>query len=929
MVASTAEFSNIKTKFTSPEPPRSLYPLFWLHGDERETEAVLRQEIAAMDEGGCGGFVIESRPHKDYLGEGWWRDVAICLDEAEKRRMKVWIFDEEFFPSGIAGGKVLQDHPKYRMKALVREQFSWEQVTSFPLAEGNLQAWDEVLSLSVHAASEVAGQYRLFDNCDELLAWSRQPKTEASACSWQINVIGLKPTWSGREIDKMVDYIDPEVADRFIKLTYEATKERFGHLFGTVIQGFFGDETSFENFGSYDYLFGPETPSLPWTRQLFTAFRAQKGYSLREKLNLLWDDAPLADPELARETMKVRFDYMDVMTALFSEHFFGRIQRWCHENRVQFIGHIVEDNHAHMHHGYGVGHFFRATKHFDMGGYDFVLRQIDPGQKLQPYTEHYPQFATYRKPPYPDFFHFTLAKLAQSAAHLEVGSDLIMCENFGAYGWDLSMKEMKWLTDWQTIRGTNWYVPHAFSPIFPDPDCPPHFYAGGRNPLWPFFRPWADYANRSCFMLQDAQQIARIAVVYPAESHWSGDPTRLDEVCRSLMENQWDFNIVSCDLLTDSQLSTIAEGRLHIRDASFRTIILPGVRTLPLAVMERLAAFVQAGGQLIALDALPDRECRGAHEAVSKLAGELSNASTVTTVTLDQLSDAILTELRSISLEQPCTELRYAHYFKAGINVFFLHNESPTTAWSGTIRLHAAGIPELWNPMDGSVRQAAAYSCGSADTAIWLSLAPFAATFVVLAPDGTVEQLDHLEIDDAVLQQSGVQAARDASGTIQVWEPIDDAKKRMDEVWQAVTVSSTLDEIDLPQPAEIPAMQDWLTLPASAKFSGTVTYQCQLKQPAADGADGADGQQKYVLDCGEIGGVAEFEVNGVKLPPQFCPPYQLDLLPSMFNGQAGCTIRLAVTNTLGAYIENYCNPGKPAPAGLLGPVTLQAYRRLK
>src|SRR4051812_18750138 len=113
-------YNRLKEQFASPNPPRSLFPLLWLHGDERETEAVIRREIAAMDEGGCGGFVIESRPHNDYLGERWWQDIGYCLDEASQRNMDVWLFDEEYYPSGIAGGKVLAVNPDFRMQVLVK-----------------------------------------------------------------------------------------------------------------------------------------------------------------------------------------------------------------------------------------------------------------------------------------------------------------------------------------------------------------------------------------------------------------------------------------------------------------------------------------------------------------------------------------------------------------------------------------------------------------------------------------------------------------------------------------------------------------------------------------------------------------------------------------------------------------------------------------
>ena len=56
-----------------------------------------------------------SRPHNDWLGPGWYRDLAICLEAAKKHDLKMWIFDEKWWPSQGVGGKV---PPRYAAKRL-------------------------------------------------------------------------------------------------------------------------------------------------------------------------------------------------------------------------------------------------------------------------------------------------------------------------------------------------------------------------------------------------------------------------------------------------------------------------------------------------------------------------------------------------------------------------------------------------------------------------------------------------------------------------------------------------------------------------------------------------------------------------------------------------------------------------------------------
>lgn len=882
------EYEQLKWQFTSTEPPRSLFPLLWLHGGEDETEEVLRREIAAMDKGGSGGFIIESRPHDDYLGDRWWRDVRICLDEAERRNMEVWIFDEEFFPSGIAGGKVLAENPDFRMKVLVKDSFRWNGEASTALPK--VDDFHTVIKVVCVPSGRISERLR-FASLTEARQWMLEQSARASSGEWDIHIIGLKPSSSGRMFEKMVDYLCPDITDRFIAITYERTKEELLPYWGKTIKGFFGDETSFENFASYDVLFGEDTPSFPWSRVLPDAFIEDKGYDLTDKIELLWLDS-------GESETTVRFDFMDQLTKLFSENFFGRIQSWCHRNGVRFIGHVVEDNHAHMHHGYGVGHFFRSTRRFDMGGYDIVLRQVDSDQKQSDEEEHYPQFKTYRDRPYPDFYHFTLAKLAQSAAHLELGTDLVMCESFGAYGWDLGLKEMKWLTDWMTARGTNWIVPHAFSPKFPDPDCPPHFFAGGRNPQWPFYRMWANYANRCCLMLRGGRHIAPIAVLYPAESHWSGDLDTLDGVCRTLMEHQYDFDILSMDLLVDASRCVLADGMLRIGSETFHTVILPGIETIPFEALERLAEFTQSGGRLIQAGSAVNKECRGNHARVASLMTDM--AVNTVTVSMERLGEYLLSSVpRGLSTERIFHDLRYCHFKKDGMDIFFLNNESVECTFEDRVTFPAAGYPEFWQPMGGRIDRVAAFSSENGTTTLPVRLEPYQAVFIVFRHNaGGSEEIVTAPAQSAVLPVG----SNPATQTIDLVD------------WKIVSANSPLQGITDSAGAQLTGLGNWHLVPGWEAFTGTVVYRTAFDLNVTDNGT-------YVLDLGDVGEIASVILNGVALEPSICPPYRWTLPLHLLRSDNH--LEVAVTNTLGAYfLEDEFRRNVPAPSGLLGPVRL-------
>ncbi|MEN6449426.1 MAG: glycosyl hydrolase [Thermoguttaceae bacterium] len=116
-LAQQDDFARLERQFRElpMEARRLTGPLFWLHGDE--TREQLEAEIARVAEGGNGCFTAESRPHKDWLGPGWWRDLGICLEAAKKHNLEMWIFDERWWPSQEIGGRVPAQYAVKRLDA--------------------------------------------------------------------------------------------------------------------------------------------------------------------------------------------------------------------------------------------------------------------------------------------------------------------------------------------------------------------------------------------------------------------------------------------------------------------------------------------------------------------------------------------------------------------------------------------------------------------------------------------------------------------------------------------------------------------------------------------------------------------------------------------------------------------------------------------
>ena len=169
--------------------------------------------------------------------------------------------------------------------------------------------------------------------------------------AWSIFVVYT--TSKGGE-DATKDYLNPlvkEATEVLIEEVYEPHYQHFKDEFGKTIQGFFSDEPRFGNIKGTDGYIGRPDMVLPWRDGL------EKELGFDEKyLPLLWTDAEGLEKD-------IRFQYMDVVTELYSKNFTKVLADWCHAHGVWYLGHTIEDNGAHARLGYGTGHYFRTGRY--------------------------------------------------------------------------------------------------------------------------------------------------------------------------------------------------------------------------------------------------------------------------------------------------------------------------------------------------------------------------------------------------------------------------------------------------------------------------------------------------------------------------------------------------------------------------------------
>lgn len=90
-------------------------PFLWLRSESHESLTEYLEAIAAAD---IHEVCLESRPHPDFCGDGWWADLAFIIDECKRLGMGIWILDDAHFPTGYANGLVEKSDPALRKTVL-------------------------------------------------------------------------------------------------------------------------------------------------------------------------------------------------------------------------------------------------------------------------------------------------------------------------------------------------------------------------------------------------------------------------------------------------------------------------------------------------------------------------------------------------------------------------------------------------------------------------------------------------------------------------------------------------------------------------------------------------------------------------------------------------------------------------------------------
>ncbi len=547
-------YEQLKQFFTDPPADYRSAPLWdW---NEKITEDGIDFHMKKFKEAGIGGIFVHPRPGllTEYLSDEWLKLFDYTVKKGKELGMNVWIYDENSYPSGFAGGHVQAGMPdSYKngtgmvvdtMRIFNPDSFKYEVILK--------QEADRFTDITADYQSEKGktGNYYLFR------------KTYPAPSYWYGNF-------------PYVDLLYKGVTEKFMEVTMTKGYEKYnGPDLGKTVKGIFTDEPNLEAAMARGSAFR-------WTPDLRQEFQKKWGYDLY--LNL---------PSLVFETgnwKKVRHDYYVLILDMFIDRWAKPWYQYCEEKNMSWTGHYWEHGWPRPTEGIDEAAF---NIWFQQPGVDMLGNELIPGGMGG-------QFGNTRA-------IRELLSSANQGGHLRT-----LSETYGGGGWEMDFASFKRLVDWEVVLGVNFVNQHLSYYSLKGVrkfDYPPSFTY--HEPYWDDYKLMGDYIGRICLAASSGDQINDILVLQPNTTAWMYFSRKVKnpfvdtiqvsfkKFIYELERHHYEYDLGSENVLRS--IGSVKGGKLTGGNRIYKTVVIPRtMENLDSSTFILLGKFLKGGGRVL------------------------------------------------------------------------------------------------------------------------------------------------------------------------------------------------------------------------------------------------------------------------------------------------------------------------------------------
>ena len=384
--------------------------------------------------------------------------------------------------------------------------------------------------------------------------------------------LSLQPTgtsaWLGGRF--YVNLSRKGVTDKFLEITLGAYDKTLKDMYGKTVQACFTDEPH----------------CADWAPDFSERFKERWGYDLLDHLDSLVAETG--------DWRKVRHDYTATRLQLHIERFARPYGEACAERGIAFTGHVWEHDWPRC----GITPdpmSFAACQQYP--GIDCLMNQYDEGTHAQ--------FGNHRS-----------NKEVGSIAN-QLGRERVLCEAYGAAGWETPLVDMKRIGDHLCVGGINLLDPHLSYYTIRGArkrDHPQSF--SYHAPWWEAYHLSADYFGRVCWSLAAGQERNPLLLIEPTTTMWMygggrDNSPRLEVLGGAFQSYMTELGGAQVEYDLGSEpvmagLARVEDGMLHVGQRGYSTVILPpGLENLEDSTVKLLTDFAKSGGTIISEVGVP------------------------------------------------------------------------------------------------------------------------------------------------------------------------------------------------------------------------------------------------------------------------------------------------------------------------------------
>ena len=644
--ATVATFDELAGMFS--EPPAEYRPAPLWVWNTVITRELLDASLNDLKDRGFGGVFIHPRPGlvTEYISDEWFDLCRHAVNTGKQLGMYVWIYDENSYPSGFAGGHVPAQMPESNSRG---KSLMVDQRDTFPdVAPENLfvcykkenDVYREIPSTDYASERGKRGEYFLLTT----------------------SVYDTSPWYGGYSY---VDLLYPGVTEKFIEITIDGYKRVLGDEFGKTVPGWFTDEPNINPHGG-----------IRWTPDLFDVFRKRWGYDLKENLPSLFAETG--------EWKRVRHNYTQTLLQMFIDRFAKVCYEYCEANNLIFTGHYWEHGWPDMSEG---GDNMAMYAWHQMPGIDMLFNQFNS------------------ESPWAQFGNVRSVKELASAAN-QTGRRRTLSETYGGGGWEETFRDFKRLGDWEYALGVNFmnqHLTHLSIAGARKYDYPPVFSA--HSPWWRYYGDLNDYFARLSMTLSSGEQLNDLLIIEPTTSIWMyyayrySNPTYAEIgktfqlFVTALEKGRIEYDLGSENIIKDR--GSVRKKKFVVGEREYSKVFIPPMtENLDASTFALLKKFVAAGGTLLSyarpsyVDGKPDEE-------IGKFFADPDK------VVFLEPYHSILDAVRSPEItftSAPFTDFHHHRRIMNDGQILFLANVSLTEYARGTVALQGADAIELHAP---------------------------------------------------------------------------------------------------------------------------------------------------------------------------------------------------------------------------------------